>query len=52
MLTHNHEGLVFISVILEPFKGNVSDHVCGVPSNFFSALSGIHGGVVIGALSL
>ena len=52
MLAHNHEGLVFISAILEPIKGNVSDHICSVSNHFFSALSGIHGGVVIGALPL
>ena len=52
MLTHHEEGLLLVSVILQPIESDVSDYVGGVSGNFLNAIGGVHWRVVIRALSL
>ena len=51
VLTHNEKGFTWIPVF-EPVQGNIRNNISGVTSNLFYPLCGIHGRVVVRALSL
>ena len=50
MLTHQHEWLVFVSVIFQPTEGKVSDDVRGVAFYFIGALRTFHWRVIVWSL--